>query len=374
MLESIRDFALREAQRLGESAEARRCHAEHFVALVRAAEPALTRAGQLGIQALLREDDHNLRVALETLREQGPADDALSLAGGLWRYWHAMGRLGEGRDTLRGLLQLPGAGAAARAKALMALGGLAYWQADYAAARAAYEQALDLSSAGGDAAQVGEALFALSTTCTWSGRADEGRRYAERALAAFREQGDRPGIGRVQMAIGFALWMEGDLTGARGLWEQSLAIAREEGDHVEAASKLLALSAMRFQQGERGEPVRIAVRALVELVERHNVSHVVMALDFTGALLSHEDPAAGCRLSGAADALREVLGGGMRPQSCGLVPARDVAAAVLGAAAAEHAFAEGRLLTLDDAVALARAGIGEAAGPEVADWARELVR
>ena len=366
MLDTIREFALRELERQGEAARVKSLHAGHFLAFVRAAEPNFTRAGQRGIQALLAEDEHNLRAAMATLRESGSLDEGLAMARALWRYWHAMGHLDEGREVLASLLNQDGASDAARAKALMALGGLAYWQADYPAARIAYEQALDLFRAGGDGAQVAEALFALSTTCTWSGHGEEGQSLAEQALAGFRALRDRNGIGRVQMAAGFALWMAGDLAGARVLWEESLAIAREEGDHVEAATKVLALAALRFQQGERNEPIGMAVQSLVELVERHNVSHVVMALDFTAALLVHQDPDAGCRLAGAAEALRAALGGGMRPESCHLTPARQVAESRLGPATAERLFAEGKSLRLDDAVRLARVKFCDASAASAA--------
>jgi predicted ATPase len=362
MSDAVREFAARELACSAEAASIARRHAEHFLAVVAAAEREFTRSGQREIQARLEADEHNLRAALQVLRTHGSLEQALAFCAAAWRFWHANGQMAEAKRILAELLERRDAPPLAHGRALAAFAGLSYWQADYSAALAAYKEALALFEQQGARLDVAETLFAISTTCTWSGAPAEGEQWADRALAAFRALGHRDGIGRVLMAHGFSKWMRGDLAGARPLWDESLKIARECGDHVEAATKEVALSAIRFGLGERRQAVQQVVHALDELVRRRNVSHVVMALDFVAAILVHEAPEIGCRLAGAADTLRESLGGGMRPENSGMEPARQVAERSLGAGRAAEAFRAGSELDLEAALGLAWTAVGHERG------------
>jgi hypothetical protein len=79
-----------------------------------------------------------------------------------------------------------------------------------------------------------------------------------------------------------------------------------------------------------------------------------MALDWIAALGAEREPERCARLAGAAAELRRTLGGGMRPEACGLTSARDVAARVLDAATLDRVWREGARLRLREAVDYAR--------------------
>jgi hypothetical protein len=143
--------------------------------------------------------------------------------------------------------------------------------------------------------------------------------------------------------------MQSYLNGARPLWEASLAIARETGDHVEAATKLLALASIRFQQGEERNAHNDALAALKELVALKHVTYTIMAMDFIAALSAHQRPRESVRLAGAANKLRATLGGGMRPEASGLESARTIAGRVLDGATVDRLWAEGESLKFDEA-------------------------
>jgi non-specific serine/threonine protein kinase len=88
-----------------------------------------------------------IRAALTWLVGSGDPADAeqgLRLVGALRNFWHARGRLGEGRRWFARYLALPQAAGhtAARARALDDAGALAFWDGDPAAARALAEEAL----------------------------------------------------------------------------------------------------------------------------------------------------------------------------------------------------------------------------------------
>jgi hypothetical protein len=162
------------------------------------------------------------------------------------------------------------------------------------------------------------------------------------------------------MAQGFARWKEGDLAGARGLWVESMDIAREVGDDVEAAINQLALASLSLLAGNEAEALAEAGRGLEELIALKNSAGTVMALDWIAALACFRVPRDACRLAGAAENLRARQGGGMRPESVGLVSARVGATSLIGEQEAAAAFEDGSALDLDGAVTLALTMLEEA--------------
>jgi predicted ATPase len=354
MLESIREFALAELEKTGEAAIVKQRHARALCDLFGTVAPALKREGAVAARDLLALEDGNLRQALDWCLTSRDGELGVAIASSAWRYWQSVGRLHEGRRWLVELLACPDLRVATKARGLEALAGLAYWQADYATASKYYREALVIFREIGDRLAVGETLFALSTTATWSGDSVTGEALAEEALALFEEVGAREHVGMVRMAQGFALWMRHDLAGARPLWEASIDIAREVGDHVEAAHKTLALASITFAEGRVHDAIRLAVEAMDELFERHNVALTIMAIDFIASMLVLEDPSVAARLSGAATQLRGTMGGGMRPEACGLPNVSAIATDRLGAVTYRREFGEGKKLDLHRAIELAR--------------------
>ncbi len=280
MLEMIREFAAEELDAAGEKPAAEARHKAYFLGLAEELEAHLTGRGEVAAVDRLTSDEANIQAALRACQESADTDVGLRISSAIWRFWLAAGRPGEGRRWIEHFLSQAGVAPAVRAKGLTGLGGLAYWQSEYAAARTAYEEALTLYESVGDRLSVADTIFALSTTSTWSGDAETGGRLADQALSIFEGLGARDKVGMVLMAQGFARWMKGDLDSARPLWVASLEIAREVGDHVEAATKTLAIASIDFRQGKRRGPLRAAIKALEELIELKNVTHAIMALDW----------------------------------------------------------------------------------------------
>src|SRR5204863_9653634 len=81
-------------------------------------------------------------------------------AAAIWRFWQQRGHLAEGRSWFDEVLAMPSGQAptAARAKALIGAGGIAWWRQDREAAGASYEQAVDIERELGDPAGTAEAL------------------------------------------------------------------------------------------------------------------------------------------------------------------------------------------------------------------------
>ncbi len=354
MLETVREFAVEKLAEAGEAPDLAARHAVYFAHFAEESEPHLTHHGQAAMAARLGADQANLRAALAHCDGTGDTETGLRIATSIWRYWEAAGQLQEGRDWLNTFLSKKDAPAIAQAKGLSAAGGLAYWQGDHEAAIAHYQEAYGLYRDVGDELLQADTLLSMSTTCTWSGHVAEGGALADRALASFQRLGAREQVGMAFMAQGFARWMNGDLDGARPLWEESLSIAREVGNHVEAATKSIALASIMFNQGERDQALERVLAALDELAALNNVTAIIMAVDFIAAIVAHRDPERGVRLAGAASALRQALGGGMRPEKSGLAGARETAAAQVDPGTLERNWQAGQAMTFEEATAYAR--------------------
>ncbi|HLA99701.1 MAG TPA: adenylate/guanylate cyclase domain-containing protein [Anaerolineales bacterium] len=359
MLEMIREFALEELVVAGETQRLSALHACYFLSLAEEDEPHLTRQEQAAVIDRLSADLDNFRAAIRYCLENGDFETGLRIESALWRFWHAIGQIREGRDGLEMLLARVEGHPRVRAKGMAGLAGLAYWQADYDQALACYKAALAIYQEIGDKYSEADILLSMSTTYTWMGDVQTGGRLADQALDDFQSLGNREKEGMAFMAKGFAFWKGGDLDRARPFWEASLNIALEVGDYIEAATKRLALASIIFQQGERLQALNNSLDVMQDLVRLKNVTFTIMALDWIAAIAAYADPEGGVRLAGAANGLREILSGGMRPEASGLENARVTAGRELDSETIERLWAEGRDMNFNQAIEYAKE-VGEA--------------
>lgn len=223
MLETIRQFA---AERLAARADAddvRRRHLAQVLELAKASEPRLT--GPEGAEWLgrLDRDLDNIRAALGWAIESGRGDEASELSGSLWRYWHMRGLLQEGRERAAAVLGIPGLADAARLRALEAAGGLAYWQADEAAASLHYDAAVDIARRLGDRVALAHTLYNASFGRI-VGIDTEGMAVRlEESLSLYRELGDRAGVAKVMWGMGTLHMFSDDLEAAFDDFSAALA-------------------------------------------------------------------------------------------------------------------------------------------------------
>ena len=156
---------------------------------------------------LQREDD-NLRLALRWALERGEAEIAVRLGAALWRFWWALGHLGEGRRWLEVVLASGGRlSAAARARTLSGFWGMAPHalgtdptQVEQAAAF--FAESLELCRELGDARGVAVALGYLGVVAAHQGDTERARSLLEESLALLRELGDRERIAAALYSLG----------------------------------------------------------------------------------------------------------------------------------------------------------------------------
>lgn len=251
-LESVRAYA---AERLGESGEGapiRTHHLDYMLAFVEQAEPHLKGPEQAEWLDRLHAEHDNLRAGLEWALS-GPVSPelALRLARAPYRFWEVRGYLSEGRQFLERALALAAdVQPQLRSEALRALGNLAYWQNDFAAARSFHERCLTLKQQIGDIVGIAAALSNLGIVASTQGRYDEARPLLEESLALFRASGTPYDIGIALNNLGNVTYFQGDLAAARALYEESLAVRRQQGDLRGIGSALNNLGNLAFVQGD----------------------------------------------------------------------------------------------------------------------------
>jgi predicted ATPase/class 3 adenylate cyclase len=356
MLETIREFGLARLDESGEAEHVRLRHMQRFLELAEEAEPYLTGPEQRRWLDLLSREHDNFRAALEWALERDPGPTALRLAAALWRFWYARGDLHEGRRWLQATLSLPSRRSAPRARGLSALGGIAYWQSDFATAAAAYEESLEIHRELGDRAPTVQALFDLGTTRAVMGDPQEAESLLQESLKTARELEDRRGEAWALWGLGAFRYFGGDPDGARERHEESLRIFEEVGDDTWGLGNALAgLAALAAQRGDVVEARDRILKAIDAWEEQGNALVIASQLRFL-AMVANEagQPERAVRLAGVAAAWREKVGGQVPDAFFPFADPRETAAKVLDEATVERAWTEGSAMTLEEALAYAR--------------------
>jgi predicted ATPase/class 3 adenylate cyclase len=357
MLGTIRAFGIEGLEAAGEADATRERHATVYLELAEAAEPHLRGLDQVRWLDELELEHDNVRAAMRWAIDTGHVDIALRLVGALWRFWHLHGHLDEGRHWAEQVLALPGTAGrtAQRAKALTALGGVAYWQEDLAATGRAYREALDIVREIGDRQAEAEALYNLSFVPAYEGDIDEAVAILGKALALSEELGSRRGVADGVWLMAIVARLEGDTATARARAEESLRMHREIGDRFGTTDALHVLGRIALAQRDLAIAGSSFLEALTYDEEVGNRTGMGIVLDNLAAKASAEDRhLRAVRLAGASEAIKEAAGGHAPPPFIDLPDPRDSAREVLGEAAVTAAWEEGQAMTLEQAVAYAR--------------------
>jgi hypothetical protein len=358
MLETIREYALEQLRAAGEGDAVGGRHARFYAALVEQAEPKLTGADQARWLDQLEAEHANLQVALRWASQTGDTELALLMAARLWRFWQLRGHFAEGRRWLEDVLAAEGPASMARAKALIGLAGLCYWQGDWDPAEVAYGHARELAKGLEDWWLELEALFGVAFTLACHRGELQAAAPIEQQFQAIIDEHPEPlaiglGLATSQMMRLFA----GDLDGSRAYGEQCLAGTRTLGErwYESQILRTLALTSMlqgRYQQAE--EELRECLEVALELGD---LAGVAIDLERLGqAALALGRPERAVVLAAAADRLRESVGGGLTVESgrWATEHPRDAARRLLTDAEIDRAWAQGRTMGLEDAVTYVR--------------------
>jgi len=358
MLATVREYALEQLGAASEDKETGGHHARFYAGLVERAEPELTGAAQASWLERLEAEHANLQAALRWASQTDDTDLALMTAARLWRFWQLRGHFVDGRRWLQDVLASQGPATVPRAKALIGLAGLCYWQGDWDAAAAAYGQARELAKGLDDWWLELEALFGLAfTLACHRGDLQAAAPIEQQFQALIAEHPDPLAIGLGLATSQMMRLFGGDLDGSRAYGEQCLAGTRALGvrwyeSQVLRTLALTSLLQTRYQQAqdELLECLQIAC-------DLGDLAGVAIDLERLGqAAVALGRPERAVVLAAAAAHLRESIGGGLTVESgrWETEHPRDAARRFLTDTQIETAWARGRTMSLEDAVAYAR--------------------
>lgn len=359
MLQVIREFA---SERLDESPDAeemRRQHAQHLLGLVERAEPELVRTKLREWQERLRREEENLRAALHWTVQSQKAETGLRLAASLWRYWHYWALVREGRSWLERLLEVPGAAdpTVARARALVALAGLAYWQGDAEGASAMYEEALEIFRRNGEEAAVADTLMDTAWAAAARGDGQAAGDRAGQALAQYQRLGNEGGVARVAAWLrtgAYLLDLGGSFEDAVAAGKQDLETARREGRAYDAAEAFGALAIVHRKAGEYARGLEYARQELKELHAQGHIGRHGAFLKLMAAFeLSLGRPRRAVRLAAASRRWMTELGGELPEALTHSGNPLEATRQLLGDEEHARGVEEGSRMSLDEAITYA---------------------
>lgn len=258
MLETIRQYAQEKLDESGDVPALRDRHLAFFTALGLRAEPAFDGPDQLVWQERIERDQENVRAALTWAEGGGSVSSGLKLAAALRRFWLHRHHLREGCDFLERLLARPEASEdiSAMAVGLLGAGALGALIGDRATAARHLDQSKALWRQLGPSGKRGIAIatsFEIALDLIFGNNPERARRQYEENLVAFQEIGDEWWIAADRFGIGRAALRQGDFTQARASYESSRAGFRALGDHIRATSMGLHLGIVAFYEGRYAE-------------------------------------------------------------------------------------------------------------------------
>ena len=360
MLETIREFGLERLAASGEEAATRDAHAAHFLTLAEQLRPRIDSPEGTAVLARLEEEHPNLRVALGWAVERGDAALGVRFGAALWKFWLVRGHLAEGATWLERALGLPGESPpAVRADALYGAGQFARLRGDVALAVAHGEEALVLAREAGDALRTAMALALLGILALHRSDHDEARERYEGAVAHARDAGHTHFVAMYADSLGSLMSRQGNYARAMALHEEALALWRARGDPWGISIALISLGRIARNQGEIARAAAIyeeAVALYTEHGDRMKLGECVEG--FAHLAAARGTPERAARLFGAAEALYEATGTRSAPyDAASFERAVAGARAMLGKVAFAAAWAAGRALTMEQAVAEATADL-----------------
>jgi non-specific serine/threonine protein kinase len=360
-LETVRHYAQKRLEESGETASVRARHFGFFLDVVREAEPQLTRAEQLLWLERLASEHDNLRAALEwRLLSDRPGPDCLDMAPALHWFWLKRASLSEGQQFLeRALARHTEAGPTQRAHALFALGSLIFFQGDFARAERVLEEAAALAHSSGVPAIEAYAL-GIGTMAALERRdpADAERRAAGSAAAA-RAAGE-PALEVFSLTYrAYAALFAGDVDGAGALHEQILAISRAQGELWGVGIVLFDLGLSRLVQGRYSDARALSTEGIALGRKFGNRLVVAWCLGLMAGVDAAEgQPVRAARLRGAMEGLLDSIGSAPQPTYTTWIGDRLFPAVQqeLGTAVYEETLAEGRTMSMSQAIEYAMEG------------------
>ena len=360
LLETVRQYAQEKLVEEGAADQLRRAHRDWYLAFAEQAARELRGPREDPWLERLETEHDNLRAALEWSKaEKGGAEAGLRLVAALHFFWWHRDLWNEGmRWTEGALARSTEAPASALTRARVAATHFARGLGDYELATSVGEKGLALCRELGDKESRGELLLWLGYIATVQADYQRATALFDECLNVSHEQGNRWLYGNTLLQLGMMARHKGDDERATEFNTRGLTVLRAIGNKFATAFALKRYGRdVALPQRRYDEAVALFKESLLlsrEARSRWGSEECLDGLAQVASARGHYEHAA--RLSGAAEAQREIVGKWSEPvdqasRDQWVAPTR----AALGDIPFAAAWAEGRALTLDQAVEYALA-------------------
>ncbi len=358
LLETVRQYGTDKLGEAGEAAEVRRRHRDWYLDLAERAEAKLVSSeGRAWLNRLETEHD-NLRAGLEwSGTAVGGAEAQLRLAGALTYFWNYRTHWSEGRRRLEeALARSAEAPKSVLPKALQGATLLNWRIGDYERGTALGEKGLALCDELGDSGNRAWLLMWLGILSMRQGDYARATTLFEESITLSRAVGNpyltSLGLGQ----LGVAARNQHDYRQAIALHTQSLALFRQVGGADGIAYGLRNLGIDTLRQDDYGRAAAYFAEGLGLCYENKWLAYECLE-GLAAVAHSRGDNARAARLFGAGTSLQELIGHARSPID--LADKEHRVASVrtaIGDAAFAAAWAEGRAMTLEQAIEYALQG------------------
>ncbi|HLZ71030.1 MAG TPA: LuxR C-terminal-related transcriptional regulator [Dehalococcoidia bacterium] len=226
MLETVREYALERLATSGEAADIVQHHLSYYLALAEEVDSHAYGAAWESWFAKLDAELDNLRAALQAAIETiADAELALRLAAALGNYWWWRSHANEGSGWLRRVLAIPGPASPARARALCRAGTLAWDAGELEVAVGLLKESAAAVQECGDSVELTYVLSELGAMLRDQGQRVTGRQALEESVALARASGNMRDLPLALVRLAALRRMAGDPT-AQAMLEEGLVQAR----------------------------------------------------------------------------------------------------------------------------------------------------
>jgi tetratricopeptide (TPR) repeat protein len=327
MLETIRRYALEQAEHAGDLDDTRRRHAQHYAGVAERAYEHLRGSGPAHLEALDRlEAEHdNLRAALAWSLDTAAAglaghDDragtGLRLVEALGLFWYRRGYLAEGRRWLQRAVELTAEdGGVPLARVAHWLGVVLQQQGETRAALALLERSLAIWRDLGDLDQQARELNSLGITHHHLGDLDAARSLLQDSAAIGREIGSDSRLAAALTNLGQTESEAGNFDRATQVLQEALALDRKQGDKLGVALDQQSLAGVALRAGRAREALGLLSGMSGYVVSCGDAELLATTLELSAATAAElGEGLRAARLTGATEAIRQKAGVPAQPE------------------------------------------------------------
>ncbi len=358
MLETVREYAQEQLIKSGEGDAVQRRHAAYLLALAERAEPELSGPCQAEWLERLEREHDNLRVVLQWSLDTGDADVGCRLVGALGWFWYLHSHLDEGRAWLDQALRLPEQPSPViQGKVWSAAGTLAFAQGDFVAAQALHEKALALYREMGDKTGIAHALIDLGIQLVTQANYESAKALLQESEALFRQTDNTMGLAEALNVLGEVARIQGNYAEAESYYEEGQTLLRLNMNNMLAAWLLHNLGHVALHRNDTARAARLFQQSF-SLGQRIGFKPVMIPCPagLAAVWAARGQAVRAAQLFGAADALLQAAHSHLDPADR-MAYEHNLAAtqACLDPNIFTAAWAEGRAMTMEEAVAYALA-------------------